>query len=241
MRKLLVLAIATIAAMAIVPAGAAPIAEHKVFTDPVNGGAPLGPDATQPYMDLVAGYITETTDAIEFSWQVVLIDDLATNRLVNFYYEFAIGESLTTIVPCNAEGNRCFSLTAGFNEDNAGQGTLRSNCGGDVVITCQALPATVTVTIDAASNSVTASVPRADLGDPADGEVLVEQNLFQGIGAFQRLGAPWGGETSRPIREQLRPVNEQSPVGLPPSLSCSCIADFADLDELAYTFGTNQA
>lgn len=243
MSKLIRAGIVLVAVLALAPASAAPIEDHRVFTDNVNDGDPLAPDATPMFQDLIAGYITETDTTMEFTWQVVDIDDIITNRFALFHWEFAFGESASTVVPCDAEGNRCFTVRAGFGEDGTGLGALESNCAGSPVVECELLDAEVTVTIDADSNAVTASVLRADIGEPADGEIMMEPTtpLFRGIAAFTRLGLPWGGEASAPAREALAPVNEQSPLGLPPSFVCSCVMDDADLDDFVYIVGSNVA
>ncbi|HEX9712431.1 MAG TPA: hypothetical protein VGB52_07775 [Actinomycetota bacterium] len=237
--------VATVALMTVSAAVAAPPAEHRVFTDPVNDGDPLQPDATPPFQDLIAGYISETDDAIEFSWQVVDIDDVATSKLALFHWEFALGATTSTILPCTAEGNRCFSVRASFDIEGAGLGALESNCTGTPVVTCELLDAQVTVSIDPDANTVTASVLRADLGDPADGEIMAEVELFRGIAAFTRLGLPPEGQTTSAVHSSVtQPVIDQvadaSPVGLPTSLVCSCVMDVADTDAAFYVLGSNR-
>lgn len=234
------------AALLVAPlAAAAPPEDHRVFEDPQNDGDPLQPDFTPPFQDLVAGYISETTEAIEFSWQVVDIDAMGTNSMAIFHWEFALGSSIGTVAPCTAAGNRCFSVRAAFDLEGAGSGALESNCAGMPVVECELLDAVVTVSIDPEANTVTASVLRSDLGDPQDGEVLVEVDLFNGIAAFTRLGLPAEGATTgslhRPVTQPvLDAADETSPVGVPTSVVCSCVMDTADMDDIAYVLGSNR-
>lgn len=234
MRKILCGVVAAAMLITAPAASAAVVPAHQVFADAVNDGDPGSPDFTPPWQDLVAGYISETADAIEFTWQVVDLPDALTTSSAAFHWEFAFADAnAADFVPCTEEGNRCFSLRADVNLQGGTSGALESNCGGSPVVECELLDSNITVSYDVDANTITASVPRADLRNPADGELLFEVELFRGIAAFQKLGVPSTGV--------------QRPDGLPEevpnrgtSFVCSCVMDTADLDAGWYVLGTNK-
>lgn len=162
---------------------AAPAAEHQVFTDGLNDGGPLAPDYTPPWQDLVAGYIEDTPDTIQFTWEVADFS-IAPPEGVILYWEFALAPTIDEIVPCTEDASRCYSVRAFPADVPEPGGQLRANCTTTgSLVQCETIEdAVVEVTVD--GNQVTATVQRSDLGDPADGAILYEAELFQGIGAF---------------------------------------------------------
>lgn len=160
-------------------------AQAQVFTDLPQDGVFLA-EATPPYQDLVAGYIAEKPSAIELTWQVVDLPDppLFVPLVLQLYWDMTIGG-----IP--------FQATATLDARGRPTGSLASNCtqAGNL-IQCENIPsAQVTVTVDPIANTVTASLRRSDLVDPAtnrrlavDGAKLQEAVLFQGIAAYTGFG-----------------------------------------------------
>ena len=215
--------VAALFALAPAALAAAP-PEHQVFTDGTNDGSPLAPDFTPAFYDLTAGFISETDDAIAFTWEVVdLPDDPLYMPFATYFWEFQIAPTLDEAPPACGSGGECFSLRAFVGNDGTPGGVVESNCTNETgaVVDCEVLEnVSVSVTVDGAANQITASIPRADLRDYAntgqdviavDGAVLFEVDLFNGIAAHATAG-----------------------------VSCTCIADTADLDAGIYVLGTNR-
>jgi hypothetical protein len=210
MSKLARLIAAVVAVVALTPglasAGADPA--HQVLTDPLNDGGLLAGDYTPPWQDLTAGYISDTADTISFTWEVADLsshvpaaqagtpyecadDPTGAQRCAlrrgsaHFFWEFALAPSVEETGDCTdaAFVSNCFSLRASLDAAGAAA-ALTANCTttGNVV-SCRAIPdADITISID--GNQLTATLNRSDIGSPADGFILYEQDLFQGIGAY---------------------------------------------------------
>lgn len=150
--------------------------EAQVFTDGTLDGILLG-EATPPFTDLVTGYIEETPTAINFSWQVVDWPDIPgfVPAVTYFFWEFQIGTTR-------------YAVSANVDVVGAGQGGLESEPCTQTgnILTCTPVEgAVVTVTHSGATNRITASVRRSDLGPAAvDGARLSEVVLFRGIASF---------------------------------------------------------
>lgn len=198
MRTPIRMALAALCMALIAPgAQAATLAPLQVFTDATVDGGPLYPDYELEAMDLVAGFIAETDTSIDFTWQVVDIPDGTGGipEVVHFYWEFTLDN------PNDGKDPVPFSLRARAETPvltDAGQrnvGTLQSNCTtSNNVVSCTTIPGSVvTVTVDDAADTITASVRRQDLkaGDTelaVDGALLNEADLFEGIASFVAAG-----------------------------------------------------
>lgn len=179
-------------------AQAASLAPLKVFED-ATLDQELLLEATPPFADLTAGYISETDSTLTFTWQVLDLPDQSTAGvpLTNYYYEFTIddpGANPPEAFSLSASGQTAkYSVTAldQTRSGRVGGGSLESNCvtTGNV-IDCTPIPGSVvTVSVDPIANTISATVNRSDLkGDDGsiiavDGATLVETELFGGIGA----------------------------------------------------------
>lgn len=181
------------------------LAPLQVFTDP-QLDQPVLLEATPPYQDLVAGYISETATDITFTWEVVDIPDPLEDGVPNistYYWEFTLD------VPDDGIDPVPFSVRA--TPDRAGgTGSLESTpCTTENnLLECTPVNARVTVAIDAAANTVSATLRRKDLRSngaqaggtiiAVDGAELDEIDLFQGIAAFTSLVAVVPGSTADP-------------------------------------------
>jgi hypothetical protein len=186
---LLVLAVLMIASGAHASGNLAPV---QVLTDSLADNVTTEDATPAAASDLVAGFIGETDSSIDFVWQVASLDDtLAASgpTPVIMYYEFQL------IAPDGSEG--LFSVRARL-APAAGTGgviatfptgSLQGNCTttGTLVTCTPVAGAQVTVTVDAATDTVKASVRRTDLKSnggaelAVDGTTLDEATLFDGI------------------------------------------------------------
>lgn len=171
---------------------AANLAPLQVFTDAVADGVLLA-DATPESADLVAGYISEAnienpaTATISFTWEVVDILDGTQGipELQVFYWDMSIDPDATV-----AGDERSFQVVARLGRSNIGE--LNGNCTTNQanLTSCVALPGVVTVSVDAAADTVTATVARKSLkyagqsSVAVNGAKLSEVKLFQGIASY---------------------------------------------------------
>jgi hypothetical protein len=182
------------------------LAPVQVFSDPALD-QPTFLEATPPYQDLIAGYISETADNLIFTWEVADIPDPLTNgvpELAVYYWEFTLDAPGDNVDPIP------FSLRASTHRGTATGELESAPCTTENnLITCAAVGgARVTVTVDAAKNQITASVRRRDLRTngaasggtsvAVDGATLEEVDLFQGIAAFTSAVAAVPGATGDP-------------------------------------------
>src|SRR5687768_8191809 len=84
--------IATTLALVASNATAATLAPLQVMTDGALDGGILYPDYELEAQDLTAGYIAETDDTIDFTWQVVDLPDGSGGipEIVHYYWEFTL-------------------------------------------------------------------------------------------------------------------------------------------------------
>lgn len=166
-----------------------------MFTDGTLDNPTLA-EFTPEAQDLVAGFISETDDALHFTWQVIDIPDDTGGipEAVHFYWEFYLDpDGLGPKAPSP------FSLRARAPTPGGQRGTggsLQGNCTttGNVV-QCQPVPgAVVTVNVDDAADTITAHVRRSDLKASdgsalaVDGAILNEAVLFRGIASYVGAG-----------------------------------------------------
>lgn len=194
----LVLVVTLVATATAPPAVSAAVAPgHQVFTDPLLDGGPLRPLAvptpTPSWEDLVAGYVSEDADSIDFTWEVDDIEPLPLpESYATYYWEFAFAPVGQTPVPCDYPGNSCVAVQA----DSLGRGVVSTNCSRLFTqLRCAPVPGPVmTVHIDYAADQITASVQRTALGDPSDGLLMHEAEIFEGIGSTTAARAyAWAG------------------------------------------------
>lgn len=200
MRKFLLLAISAVSAasLAMPSAGAATLEPVQVLTDPAldtllaETDEPIGAGS-----DLVGGWIGETDGTIDVSWEVANIEELLAPAPINtaHYWEFELGIPGGPSAMFSVRA-RMYPLPVAVTNPTASSGDptwpvgqLQSDCTtSNNLVTCKNVPgAVVTVSVDAETNRVTASMRRQDLkaatGEllAVDGAVMAETDLFQGI------------------------------------------------------------
>src|SRR5688572_5990893 len=116
-------------------ATAANLAPVQVLTDGINDGGPLAPDFELEAQDLIAGYLGETDDTIDFTWQVVDLPDGSNGvpEAVHYLWEFTLDNPTDELKPeafsLRARAETPVVSEAGRPVDSRlWQASLRSNC-----------------------------------------------------------------------------------------------------------------
>jgi hypothetical protein len=211
MRKIVRLTTAALAlSMFAAPAAhATTLAPVAVFSDPLADGF-TGEDITPvgAINDLTAGYIGETEDSLQFVFQVADVVDVAPATgvpiLAAFNWDFSLQNPDVTGAPTAFELSVAAPIIPGqhvpYMFDNSYLGGNCTTTG--TVINCPEIAGTVVTTSwDAAANTVTANVRRADLKDAkgnllaVDGSVLAQAELWNGISVGPTIGVLEPGNT----------------------------------------------
>lgn len=178
----------------------------QVFDDAVGDNATLGSD-TPAAAELIAGYIGETDNTVDFTWKMADTPDGSGGlpEGVAFFWEFQLddndGVADPVLFALRARPNYPLGLRADVQHEIPGSpigdrpigggGSLQGDCVvTGTVTTCKPIRGSyVKVTVDDLANTITASVRRIDLRAAdgqiigVDGSVLTERKLPFGIAA----------------------------------------------------------
>lgn len=181
-----------------------PAADHPTEVRNTVGADWIGDDVTPvgQASDLLGVSIAETDTTIDITWKVFGLDEnvypAAPLNVIN-YFEFLLATDTASAlfsararlhpVPVST-GNPTGGVSTTY---PAGQ--LQSNCvTANNVVTCQTIPGSqVTVLVDTANETITASIRRQDLKGPGgvdlavDGASITEAVLFRGIATCTTL------------------------------------------------------
>jgi hypothetical protein len=150
--------------------------------------------------DLTAGFIGETDDGLQFTWQVADYPDVPSANgvplIATYYWDFSLRDPNVSGAAFDFQLNVSAPIVPGqhipHTFDSASLGGNCTTTGN--LITCTPIPGSVvTATFDTAANTITANVRRVDLKAPngsdlaVDGATLDQAALFAGIAACPTL------------------------------------------------------
>lgn len=167
--------------------GNAPV---TVGTDPE--GDPVVPLPPQTGNDLVAAYVGQTdvfTEDLEFTWKLSQLPASGgTPEFIRYQWDFGIdtGSGAPTLFQIDGKFTNVSGSAAGQDPDTRTPAfNLEGNCvNQDNIITCEVI-APLSATMDAATGTITATIPRSILeeqvGGSIDGAMVQQAEIFQGI------------------------------------------------------------